>query len=113
MPGTFKPIVPPCRIRFGDNSLVDAVGIGKLELRARASGRSYDVELRVTLLVPSFSLSLVSVPKLCKAKLSANFAGTSCTVHAASGKTSIGQEGTLPASRYSDSSSGSSHGCNR
>ncbi|KZP30639.1 hypothetical protein FIBSPDRAFT_694235, partial [Athelia psychrophila] len=59
-PNTFRPLIPPRRVAFGDNSFVEAIGTGTMTLITKKA----EVKLSNVLVVPDFKVSLVSVSKL-------------------------------------------------
>lgn len=71
---------PPRQVRFGDESVVNAVGIGTIHLVSAVGKNKFNIRLSDVLLIPSFSLSLISVNKLTCAGLSALFEGRSCQI---------------------------------
>jgi Pol polyprotein, beta-barrel domain/GAG-pre-integrase domain/Integrase core domain len=79
-PGSYKPIRPPRTVRFGDDSSVKAIGVGSMHITSKVHGKMYDIFLSDVLLVPSFSMSLVSVNKLDRAGLSVKFKDQMCCI---------------------------------
>jgi Reverse transcriptase (RNA-dependent DNA polymerase)/Pol polyprotein, beta-barrel domain/gag-polypeptide of LTR copia-type/Integrase core domain/GAG-pre-integrase domain len=79
-PGSYRPIRPPRIVRFGDDSSVKAIGVGSVHFTSRVHGKTYDIFLSDVLLVPSFSMSLVSVNKLDRAGLSVQFKHQACHI---------------------------------
>ncbi|KAG1721385.1 uncharacterized protein EDB91DRAFT_1026080, partial [Suillus paluster] len=71
--GSFRVLNPPCRISFGDDSTVHAVGIGTVIIRAHVGTEQYDIALSDVLLVLVFTLSLISVYKIGRTGLSTTF----------------------------------------
>src|SRR5882762_34042 len=61
-PNTFRPLIPPRRVAFGDNSFVEAIGTGTMTLVTKKA----EIKLTEVLVVPDFKVSLVSVSKLAK-----------------------------------------------
>ncbi|EGO04339.1 hypothetical protein SERLA73DRAFT_68037 [Serpula lacrymans var. lacrymans S7.3] len=72
-PGTYHVLNPPRTISFGDESSVNAIGIGTVILQATVGKKDYNIALLNVLLVPNFTLALVSVHKLSKTGLSTLF----------------------------------------
>ena len=64
---TFKKLSPPQKIHFGDDSFVEATGVGTIALKCKVNGSTKITELENTLYVPSFRLTLVSICRLNKA----------------------------------------------
>ena len=61
-PNTFRPLVPPRRVAFGDDSFVEAIGTGTMTLVTKKT----EVKLTHVLVVPDFKVALISVSKLAK-----------------------------------------------
>jgi hypothetical protein len=61
-PNTFRSLVPPHHVAFGDNSFVEAIGMGTMSLITKKA----EFKLTEVLVVPEFKVSLVSVSKLAK-----------------------------------------------
>ncbi|EGO29970.1 hypothetical protein SERLADRAFT_433909 [Serpula lacrymans var. lacrymans S7.9] len=54
---------------FGDESSVNAIGIGTVILQATVGKKDYNIALSNVLLVPNFTLAFISVHKLSKMEL--------------------------------------------
>ena len=72
-PNSYKALDPPRKIRFGDNSCVEAVGIGNLQLKCQVGKHIYVIKQENVLLAPSFAVSLISVHQLAKQGLITTF----------------------------------------
>ncbi|KAG1724937.1 uncharacterized protein EDB91DRAFT_1019279, partial [Suillus paluster] len=70
---SFRVLNPPRRISFGGDSTVHAVGIGTVIIRTHVGTKQYDIALSDVLLVPVFTLSLISVYKIGRTRLSTSF----------------------------------------
>lgn len=79
-PGTYKALNPPRRIRFGDDSHVEAVGEGRIVFHSRIGSDYHEIVLREVLHVPSFSVALISVPRLDTSGLEVTFKGGMGTI---------------------------------
>lgn len=64
-PNTFRPLLPPRRVAFSNNSFVEAIGTGTITLVTKKT----KVKLAHVLVVPDFKVALVSVLKLAKHRL--------------------------------------------
>ena len=81
IPGTFKPLNPPRKIRFGDELYCDATGIGSISLPNEMDKSSTSpTKLDGVLYAPAFSLTLISVRKLNKIGLYSSFKGNECKI---------------------------------
>ena len=78
--GTFQELNPPRKVRFGDNSFVNATGIGTISLECEVDGKARMTELKHALYVPSFHLTLISVHQLDKAGLYTVFKNGTCKI---------------------------------
>ncbi|KAF7334008.1 Retrovirus-related Pol polyprotein from transposon TNT 1-94 [Mycena venus] len=78
--GSLHQLNPPCRVRLGDNSACDASAIGTMRLSCKTSQGPADLAILGTLLVPDFTVTLVSVPQLASKQLSSHFVGDRCVV---------------------------------
>ncbi|KAH7924899.1 hypothetical protein BV22DRAFT_976720, partial [Leucogyrophana mollusca] len=76
-PGTYKPLSPPRPVSFGDESTVSAIRTGTVVLRTSLGNKDFDIALSNVLLIPSFTIALVSVHKLSRAGLSTIFQANS------------------------------------
>ena len=85
----YCPLSPPSPVTLGDNSSVEATGIGTVTPRTRVGGATNEFILSNVLFVPDFQITLISVNKLAKAGLSTFFPGntTTCTIY--QGKTPV------------------------
>ncbi|KAF8585185.1 hypothetical protein K439DRAFT_1344089 [Ramaria rubella] len=63
-PGSYMRLDTPRKVHFGDNSFVEASGIGTMDLTSKVSGQTKRITLTGVLYVPAFSLTLVSVHHL-------------------------------------------------
>ncbi|KAG1719518.1 uncharacterized protein EDB91DRAFT_1011367, partial [Suillus paluster] len=72
-PGSFQVLNPLHGISFGDDSTVHAVGISTVIIRVHVGTKQYDIALSDVLLVPVFTLSLISVYKIGRTGLSTTF----------------------------------------
>jgi hypothetical protein len=73
----------PRKVRFGDDSYVEAIGIGSILFKSRVTGKK--IWLDKILHVPSFSVMLISVYRLNKAGYYSVFRGESCQVKSVNG----------------------------
>ncbi|EGN98360.1 hypothetical protein SERLA73DRAFT_74583 [Serpula lacrymans var. lacrymans S7.3] len=78
-PRTYHVLHPPRAISFGDESSVNAIGIRTVILQATVGKKNYNIALSNVLLVPNFTLTLISVHKLSKTGLSTLFPAGSNT----------------------------------
>jgi hypothetical protein len=77
-PATYRTLDQPHPVRFGDNSSVDAIGVGDVRLISRVSGKVFDITLSDVLHVPTFKISLVSVNRLCRKDIRSVFLSGAC-----------------------------------
>jgi GAG-pre-integrase domain len=77
---SFKKLIPPHRVHFGDNTTADATGIGNVWLMSKVGDKQYRICLRNTLLVPTFNVMLVSVSRLGRAGYKLIFDGCKASV---------------------------------
>lgn len=70
-PKTFKVLNPPIKVRFGDDSTVEATGIGDVVLHSPDSNS--DVRFERSLLLPTFRVNLISIGQLDKAGIATTF----------------------------------------
>ncbi|KZV92972.1 hypothetical protein EXIGLDRAFT_613635, partial [Exidia glandulosa HHB12029] len=68
---TFRILNPPVKVRFGDDSFVEATGTGDVLLQSPVNS---EVRLAKALLVPAFTINLVSIGRLDKSGYSSTFA---------------------------------------
>ena len=80
VPDSYKPLTPPRPVHFGDDSTVEAVGIGNVLLRSHVGNKDYDILLRDVLFIPTFAVTLISVHKLAKHHLTTSFSDIGCQV---------------------------------
>ncbi|EIW64925.1 uncharacterized protein TRAVEDRAFT_103881, partial [Trametes versicolor FP-101664 SS1] len=73
VPGSYKPFTTPHDVRFGDSSKVHAIGKGSVTLLSEVNGKEYETVLSNVLLVPSFTIALISVRHLCERGLNVLF----------------------------------------
>lgn len=79
-PETYQILQPPKKIRFGDESFADAVGYGTVCFLSKVEGHTYEIVLRWVLHVPSFTVSLISVPRLGHSGIDVSFTGKLATL---------------------------------
>ena len=72
---SFKPLSPPQKIQFRDDSIVYATGQGTILLKQNAGNMTPTTTIRHTLLVPAFKVTLLSVHHLTKGGYCATFKG--------------------------------------
>ena len=87
---TYCPLSPPSLVTLGDNSSVEATGIGTITLYTRVGGATNEFILSNVLFVLDFHITFISVNKLAKAGLSTFFPrnrATTCTIY--QGKTLV------------------------
>ncbi|EGO28228.1 hypothetical protein SERLADRAFT_434101 [Serpula lacrymans var. lacrymans S7.9] len=72
-PGTYHVLNPPRTISFGDESSVNTIGIETVILQITIGKKNYNIALSNILLVPNFTLALISLHKLSKTGLSTLF----------------------------------------
>jgi hypothetical protein len=72
-PGSYQTLSPPRKIHFGDNSYAEATGMGTIILESKIGDETIDIELSDVLHVPTFSLTLISVNRLCRTGAHARF----------------------------------------
>lgn len=73
VPGSYKLFTTPHDVRFGDSSKVHAIGKGSVTLLSEVNGKEYETVLSNVLLVPSFTIALISVQHLCERGLNVLF----------------------------------------
>ncbi|KAJ6627088.1 hypothetical protein B0H10DRAFT_1677780, partial [Mycena sp. CBHHK59/15] len=87
IPDPYRPLNPPRKVRFGDDSFVEAVGIGSILFKRNTDKtRGKSIQLDKVLFVPSFSVSLISVYRLNKAGYYTVFRGELCQVKEENGR---------------------------
>lgn len=77
---TFRKLDLSQKIHFGDNSHVEATGIGTIMLECKVDGHTKTTELENALYVPSFQLSLISICQLDKAGYYTTFKNGACKI---------------------------------
>ncbi|KZV99783.1 hypothetical protein EXIGLDRAFT_605310, partial [Exidia glandulosa HHB12029] len=70
-PKTFQVFKTPVKVKFGDDSFVEATGTGDVLLQSPTNST---VRLAQALLVPSFKINLISIGKLDKSGYTSAFA---------------------------------------
>lgn len=83
---SFKPLDPPRRVRFGDESYVEATGIGSITLSTKIGTRTVETKLNDVLYIPSFKITLISVRRLAKAGYYSMFLENECIVRSKKSK---------------------------
>ncbi|KIM65736.1 hypothetical protein SCLCIDRAFT_74324, partial [Scleroderma citrinum Foug A] len=80
---TYRTLTPPTPVTLGDDSTVQATGIGTVTLHAKVAGKIHEFILSNVLFIPDFRITLISVKRLASAGLSTFFPGTTshCIVY--------------------------------
>ncbi|KAJ7805816.1 hypothetical protein B0H14DRAFT_3484671 [Mycena olivaceomarginata] len=77
---SLRPLNPPRRVRLGDNSTCHATAKGTMRLSCKTTRGPVDLAIHDALLVPDFTVTLLSVPQLASKQLSSHFVGDKCVV---------------------------------
>ena len=80
IPGTYKPYKQPQAVEFGDESKAEDLGYGDVRLISKVNGGLIEITLTDCLYVPTFTVSLISVHRLCRKGMEASFKSETCTV---------------------------------
>ena len=80
---TYRTLTPPTPVTLGDDSTVQATGIGTVTLHAKVAGKIHEFILSNVLFIPDFRITLISVKRLASAGLSTFFPGNTshCIVY--------------------------------
>ncbi|KAJ7138989.1 hypothetical protein C8R44DRAFT_544193, partial [Mycena epipterygia] len=78
--GTYQVLNPPRKVRLGNDTYADAIGIGTLWFSCQTKRGMTKLALKRALHVPSFGLTLVSVQQIAKAGYKCIFQGDECIV---------------------------------
>ena len=81
IPGTYKPYKQPQAVEFGDESKAEVLGYGDVSLISKVNGGLIEITLTDCLYVPTFTVSLISVHRLCRKGMEASFKSETCAVH--------------------------------
>jgi len=84
--GTYEVLNPPRKVRLGNDTYCDAIGIGTVWLSCKTKRGMTKLSLKRALHVPSFGITLISVQKLAKAGYKCIFEGDECIVRDSLGK---------------------------
>jgi hypothetical protein len=84
--GTYQVLNPPRKVRLGNDTFCDAIGIGTIWLSCKTKRGMTKLSLKRALHVPSFGITLVSVQQLAKAGYRCIFEGGGCIVRDSHGK---------------------------
>ncbi|KAF8977917.1 hypothetical protein BDQ17DRAFT_1266162 [Cyathus striatus] len=77
---SFQHLHPPKKVKFGDNSFVDAVGMGSITLCDVSDRKNVKTMLHNVLYIPLFTLMLISIWGMDKAGYYSIFKNGKCTV---------------------------------
>ncbi|KAA1475545.1 hypothetical protein DENSPDRAFT_783530, partial [Dentipellis sp. KUC8613] len=70
----------PLAVWLGDNSSIDALGVGRIPVFMRAAGETHKVILQDVLYVPDLHGNLISVSHLTKRGACVQFSESSCQI---------------------------------
>jgi hypothetical protein len=79
-PSTYRTLTTPRRIHFGDESYVEATGVGNVHLKCQVGESTHEITLRNVLYAPSFKLALISVHRICERRIRARFSDKLCKI---------------------------------
>ena len=87
---TYRALTPPRRVWLGDESFIEAVGIGSMALQVHdAAGKLIPALIRNVYHVPELHGNLLSVGRFTSEGGEVNFCGNTCTLNSRSGDFSI------------------------
>jgi hypothetical protein len=82
IPGTYKPYKQPQAVEFGDESKAEVLGYGDVRLISKVNEGLIEITLTDCLYVPTFTVSLISVHRLCRAKTWKRHSRVTCARYA-------------------------------
>jgi transposase InsO family protein len=82
---SFSTLARPIRVTLGDNSCINATGVGRIPVRMRANGQWNNAVLQDVLFVPELNGNLLSVAHLTERGADIRFTGTKCQLYTQTG----------------------------